>query len=83
MKLTETIRKSIKEFITKKHSIREGVVDYIFGKILVNKLKKDKDFVAMATKLDADMQKIRDKVEQLKKDGKKIPAHYKAILNIQ
>ena len=37
----------------------------------------------MATKLDADIQKIRDKVEQLKKDGKPIPPHYKAILNIK
>ena len=40
MKLTETKKKSIKEFITKKHSIREGIIDYIFGKVLVNKLKK-------------------------------------------
>jgi hypothetical protein len=73
----------IKEALTKKHSLREGIIDYIFGKVMVNKLSKDKDFIAMATKLDADIQKIRDKVEQLKKDGKPIPPHYKAILNIK
>ena len=82
MKLTETKKKSIKEFITKKHSIREGIIDYIFGKVLVNKLKKDSDFMAMATKLDDDMQKLRDEVEQLKAQGKRIPKSYKAILNI-
>lgn len=73
----------IKEALTKKHSLREGIIDYIFGKVMVNKLSKDKDFIAMATKLDTDIQKIRDKVEQLKKDGKSIPPHYKAILNIK
>ena len=36
----------------------------------------------MASKLDKDMQKLRDKVEQLKKDGKPIPSSYKAMLNI-
>lgn len=73
----------IKEALTKKHSLKEGIIDYIFGKAMVSKLSKDKDFIAMATKLDADMQKIRDKVAQLKKDGKPIPPHYKAILNIK
>jgi predicted translin family RNA/ssDNA-binding protein len=73
----------IKEALTKKHSLREGIIDYIFGKMMVNKLSKDKDFVAMATKLDRDMQKIRDKVEQLKKDGKPIPNSYKVLLNIK
>jgi hypothetical protein len=73
----------IKEALTKKHSLREGIIDYIFGKVMVNKLSKDKDFIAMATKLDADIQKIRDKVEKLQKDGKPIPPHYKAILNIK
>jgi hypothetical protein len=73
----------IKEALTKKHSLKEGIIDYIFGKMMVNKLSKDKDFVAMATKLDRDMQKIRDKVEQLKKDGKPIPNSYKVLLNIK
>ena len=82
MKLTKNKKKSIKEFLTKKHSIREGIVDYIFGKILVNKLKKDSDFVMMANKLDNDMQKLRDEVEKLKSQGKRIPNSYKAILNI-
>ena len=38
--------------------------------------------MAMATKLDDDMQKLRDEVEQLKSQGKRIPKSYKAILNI-
>jgi hypothetical protein len=82
MKLTEYKKKSIKEFLTKKHSIKEGVIEYIFGKVLVNKLKTDKDFVSMANKLDKDMQELRDEVERLKAQGKRIPNSYKAILNI-
>ena len=83
MKLSETKKKSIKEFLTKKHSLREGIIDYIFGKVLVNKLKNDSDFVSMASKLDSDMQKIRDKVEKLEAEGKPIPKVYKTILNIK
>jgi hypothetical protein len=73
----------IKEVLTKKHSLKEGIIDYIFGKMMVNKLSKDKDFIAMATKLDRDMQKLRDEVEELKAQGKPIPKSYKAILNIK
>jgi cobalamin biosynthesis protein CobT len=83
MKLTEAKKKSIKEFLTKKHSIKEGVIEYIFGKILVNKLKNDKSFIAMAKKLDADMQELRDEVERLKANGERIPLSYKNILNIK
>jgi hypothetical protein len=82
MRISEINKKKIKEAITKKHSLKEGIVDYIFGKLLVKKLSKDKDFLAMAKKLDDDMQKLRDEVEDLKKQGKPIPHSYKAILNI-
>lgn len=83
MKLTETNKRVIKEFLTKKHSIKEGVIEYIFGKVLVNKLKNDKSFIAMAKKLDADMQELRDEVERLKANGERIPLSYKNILNIK
>jgi hypothetical protein len=82
MKITEKNINRLKEAFVKKHSLKEGIIDYIFGKVLVNKLSNDKNFVAMAKKLDSDMQEIRDKVEQLKKDGKPIPRLYKHILNI-
>jgi hypothetical protein len=82
MKITEKNINRLKEAFVKKHSLKEGIIDYIFGKVLVNKLSNDKNFVSMAKKLDSDMQKLRDEVEQLKKDGKPIPASYKAMLNI-
>ena len=82
MKLTETKKTRIKEFLTKKHSLKEGVIEYIFGKILVNKLKNDKSFIAMSKKLDKDMQELRDEVERLKANGERIPLSYKHILNI-
>jgi hypothetical protein len=82
MKLTNESKNKIKEVITKKHSLKEGLVDYIFGKVLVKKLSKDIDFIRMAKKLDSDMQKLRDEVEDLKKQGKPIPHSYKAILNL-
>jgi len=82
MKITEKNINRLKEAFVKKHSLKEGIIDYIFGKVLVKKLSNDNEFLAMASKLDKDMQKLRDKVEQLKKDGKPIPSSYKAMLNI-
>ena len=83
MKITEKNINRLKEAFVKKHSLKEGIIDYIFGKVLVSKLSNDSEFLAMASKLDKDMQKLRDKVEQLKKDGKPIPASYKTMLNIK
>jgi hypothetical protein len=83
MKLTEQDKNKVKEFIQKKHSLKEGLVDYIFGKVLVKKLSKDKDFLRLAKKLDDDMDEIRKKVEDMKSKGVEIPNTYKAILNIK
>ena len=82
MKITEKNINRLKEAFVKKHSLKEGIIDYIFGKVLTNKLSNDKNFVTMAKKLDSDMQELRNKVEKLKKDGKPIPHLYKHILNI-
>jgi len=83
MKLTEDTKKSIKKFLAKKHSIKEGVIEYIFGKVLVNKLKNDKSFMAMAKRLDKDLQELKDEVERLKAKGEPIPLSYKNLLNIK
>ena len=83
MKLTETKKNKIKEFISKKHDMKEGVVDYIFGKKLVSNLEKDDDFLKLARNLDNDMDALRKKVERMQKSGEKIPHSYKAILNIR
>lgn len=83
MKLTERKKRKIKEFISKKHDMKEGIVDYIFGKKLVSNLEKDDDFLKLAKNLDNDMDILRKKVERMKKNGEKIPHSYKAILNIR
>lgn len=59
-KLSESNKKTIKKYFTKKYSIKEGIIDYIFGKMVVNKLKNDKEFVSMAKDLDTDLQSIKD-----------------------
>lgn len=83
MKLTKEQKNKIKETLSKKHSLNEGIVDYIFGKLLVKKLSKDKEFLRLAKKLDDDMEQLRKKVEDMKKRGERIPNSYKAILNIK
>jgi len=83
MKLTETKKNKIKEFISKKHDMKEGVVDYIFGKKMVSTLQKDDDFLKLAKNLDNDMDALRKKVDRMQKNGERIPHSYKAILNIK
>lgn len=73
----------LKEAFNKKHSLKEGVIDYIFGKILTNRLSNDKGFLQLAKQLDTDLQRIRDKVKELEAQGKPIPYPYKNILNIK
>ena len=58
-------------------------LDYIFGKILVSKLKNDSNFISLAKQLDTDLQKLRDKVEDMKRRGEEIPPSAKRLLNIK
>ena len=73
----------LKEYYTKKYSLKEGLIDYIFGKILVSKLKNDSNFISLAKQLDTDLQKLRDKVEDMKRRGEEIPPSAKRLLNIK
>jgi cobalamin biosynthesis protein CobT len=83
MKITEKNINRLKEAFVKKHSLKEGIIDYIFGKVLVKKLSNDKNFVSMAKRLDKDLQELRDEVERLKANGEPIPLSYKNLLNIK
>ena len=83
MKPTNEQIKTISSALAKKHGMNEGLVDYIFGKVLTRKLKKDKKFNQIAKELDTAMDKLKKEVERMKKNGEEIPASYKQILNIK
>jgi hypothetical protein len=83
MKLTETHKKRIKEALQAKHFIKEGIIDYIFGKRLVKKLSADKEFIRLAKKVDSNMDNLRKKVKDMEAKGERIPASYKNILNLK
>lgn len=83
MKLKETDKIKIKEILQKKHFVKEGIIDYIFGKKLVKKLSKDKEFLRLAKKVDNNMSDLRKKVKDMEARGEKIPASYKNLLNLK
>lgn len=83
MKPTNEQIKTISSALAKKHGMNEGLVDYIFGKVLTRRLKKDKKFNQIAKELDTAMDKLRKEVERMKKNGEEIPPSYKQILNIK
>ena len=57
-----------------------GLIDYIFGKILVNKLSNDEEFKELSQKVDKNRIEIIDKVKKMKLKGEKIPERYKGYL---
>lgn len=83
MKLTESDKTKIKEVLQTKHFVKEGIIDYIFGKALSRKLSKDKEFLKLAKRVDDDMSRIRKKVKDMEAKGEEIPARYKAYLNLK
>jgi len=83
MKLKESDKSKIKEILQQKHFVKEGIIDYIFGKKLVRKLSKDKEFLRLAKKVDDDMSNLRKKVKDMEARGEEIPATYKAYLNLK
>lgn len=71
--LTEANRQKIKEYFTKKYDLKEGIIDYIFGKVLVNKLQNDKNFVDFAKELDRKMQGHKELLQWYADKNKPIP----------
>ena len=57
-----------------------GLIEYIFGKILGNKLSNDEEFLELAEKVDKDRIELINKVRVMKSKGEKIPETYKVYL---
>lgn len=71
--LTEENRQRIKEYFTKKYKLKEGIIDYIFGKVLVNKLKNDKNFVEFSRELDRKLKAEKEAIKWYADKGAPIP----------
>lgn len=83
MKLTNEQSTLISSTIAKKHGMNEGLVGWIFGKVLTQQLKKDKKLNSIVADLDSSLLKLKKEVERMKKNGEEIPASYKQILNMK
>lgn len=71
--LTEENRQRIKEYFTKKYNLKEGIIDYIFGKVLVSKLKSDKNFVEFSKELDRKLKAHKDLLQWYADEKQPIP----------
>jgi hypothetical protein len=83
MKLTEKQSSKISNALAKKHSMNEGLVGWVFGKVLSRQLKKDKKLNRIVGDLDNALSKLQDEVERMQKNGEEIPPSYKQILNMK
>ena len=57
-----------------------GLIEYIFGKILVNKLSNDEKFLELSEKVDKNRIELINTVRVMKSKGEKIPETYKVYL---
>ena len=69
--------------LAKKHNMNEGLVGWVFGKVLSRQLKKDKKLNRIVGDLDNALSKLQDEVERMQKNGEEIPPSYKQILNMK
>lgn len=79
-KLTESQKTTIKNFLTKKYSLKEGIIDYIFGKVLVNKLKNDQNFISLAKEIDRRMDITKRIVQSAANKGEPVPSDISKII---
>jgi hypothetical protein len=63
--------------------MNEGLVGWVFGKVLSRQLKKDKKLNRIVGDLDNALSKLQDEVERMQKNGEEIPPSYKQILNMK
>ena len=83
MKLTEKQSNKISNALAKKHNMNEGLVGWVFGKVLTRQLKKDKKLNRIVGDLDNALSKLQDEVERMQKNGEEIPPSYKQILKMK
>ena len=83
MKPTNEQIKTISSALAKKHNMNEGLVGWVFGKVLTRQLKKDKKLNRIVGDLDNALSKLQDEVERMQKNGEEIPPSYKQILNMK
>lgn len=83
MKLTNEQSGIITNALAKKHNMNEGLVGWIFGKVLTAQLKKDKKLNSIINDLDNNLANLKKEVEKMKRNGEEIPASYKQILNMK
>lgn len=79
-KLTEDQKQVIKNYFTKKYNLKEGIIDYIFGKVLVNKLKNDKNFISLAKDLEKRMDITKRIVQSAANKGEPVPSDISKII---
>jgi len=83
MQLTKEQSTKISSALAKKHNMNEGLVGWVFGKVLSRQLKKDKKLNRIVSDLDSALQNLQKEVERMKKNGEEIPPSYKQILNMK
>jgi hypothetical protein len=79
--LSESQKKIIKDYLTKKYNLKEGIIDYVFGKILVKKLKNDKNFVKLAKDLDKRLQTTKNLLQWHADKNQPLPDSIAQIIN--
>lgn len=80
-KLTMEQRQAVKDSLTKKFNLPEGLIDTLFKRGLSKKLKGDKEFAKLGKDLDDAFTALRKKAEERKKQGKPIPKAWQRLLN--
>jgi len=83
MKLTKEQSTQISSALAKKHNMNEGLVGWVFGKVLTRQLKKDKKLNKIVSDLDDSLSALQKEVERMQKNGETIPPSYKQILNMK
>ena len=80
-KLTNEQKEKIKDSLSKKFNIPEGIVSTLFKRALASKIGGDPEFKKIAVDLDDAFTRLKKKAEERQKQGKPVPDSWKHFLD--
>jgi hypothetical protein len=83
IKATKEEQIRLKEVLTKHRGINEGIVRWLFNKLLLNKVKGDSTLMGKLNAADKAMDNLKDTISTMEKKGVEVAPEIKAMVGLK
>jgi hypothetical protein len=82
IKVTKEEKAKLTEVLSKHRGMNEGIVKWIFNKLLTSKIKGDSTLMGKIAAADAAMEKLKDNIAARERDGLYVAPEIKKLVGL-